>query len=401
MRIAFVTSEFPPETGKGGIGTYVDQASRMLAKAGCDVHVFAASQRRSADVLENDVHIHWVECAGPREFQEAVVTPFEQQHRIRAFDVVESPEIHANAGGVKKQFPALPLVVRLHAPSWIVEHTKKKYNPLTTKLRPVIGALLRGRIDLGYWGEYDAANDPDRQFAMMADSITAPSSIMKSWAVKHWGIDGNSIAVIPNPFVPPEEFLELPVPPRENIEVVFFGRLNVLKGLVNATRAMARILETHPACRFKVIGDDAAGPDQTITMREWMRARLTPYLERVEFSDGIAHDEIPAAIANANVALLPSLFESFSYTCAEAMAAGKAVVGSRGTGMQDLIAHESTGMLVDPENPDEIFAAVHRLLTDEDLTRRISLAARERISSQFAGEKLARVFIDHYRRVVA
>lgn len=401
MRIAFITYEFPPDTGKGGIGTYTSQVSAMLAQSGCDVHVFAGSHCRQERTVENGVNVHWVKCSNPHDFKDRVVAAFANEHETSPFDVMESPEIHGNASEIKKAFPHLPLVVRLHAPDWLVEYTKKKYVPLSSKLRFVMGALRRGRVDLGYWRRYHASNDPDRQFALMADSITAPSATMKNWATKHWMISSSAVTVMPNPFAPLSDFLQLPIiGADENIEVVFFGRLNVLKGLVNATYAMKKILKEHSACRFKVIGDDGPGPKHKITMRQWMQAQLKPYLARVKFCDGLPLNLLPEAIRNAGIVLLPSLFESFSYTCAEAMAAGKAVVGSRGTGMEDMIQDEGNGKLVDPKKPRDIYSAINRLLRDNERRLRLSTAARESMAKQFAGEKMAKVYLDHYRNVI-
>ena len=43
MRIAFISWEFPPATGKGGIGTYVTQIAKAMACMHHDVHVFAGN----------------------------------------------------------------------------------------------------------------------------------------------------------------------------------------------------------------------------------------------------------------------------------------------------------------------------------------------------------------------
>ncbi len=401
MRIAFITYEFPPNTGKGGIGTYTAQTASMLAGEDCDVHVFAGSHDREQHEILNGVHVHRILCSDPHDFTEKVLNPFSADHAVSKFDLIEAPEIHANASRIKAELPDLPLVVRLHAPNWLVERTKEKYIPLTSKLFFSLGALRRGEIDAGYWRTYDVDKDPDRTFAMMADSITTPSHIMKKWATEHWRIPADSITVMPNPFQPPRDLIQQPIAADENVEVVFFGRLNVLKGLVNATRAMKTILRDHPACTFKVVGDDGPGPDRKTTMREWMQTELQPHLDRVTFRDGVPYESLAGEIRSAAIALLPSLFESFSYACAEAMAAGKAVIGSRGTGMEDLIRDGSTGMLIGPDNPREIAAALDQLIRDKALRQRLSVAARKEIASQFSEERLGSLYLDHYQRVAA
>src|SRR5690349_21831002 len=48
MRVLLVSQEMPPETGWGGIGTYVNTISRALATRGCDVHVLSVAPGLSA-----------------------------------------------------------------------------------------------------------------------------------------------------------------------------------------------------------------------------------------------------------------------------------------------------------------------------------------------------------------
>src|SRR5690606_13718964 len=97
-------------------------------------------------------------------------------------------------------------------------------------------------------------------FTNCADCITAPSEAMKAWAVKNWHIPPEKIEVIPNLFSPSAALLNIPlIQGKENKKIIFFGRLNVLKGLVNATFALKKILAEHAEWKFVAIGDDGAG----------------------------------------------------------------------------------------------------------------------------------------------
>ena len=136
----------------------------------------------------------------------------------------------------------------------------------------------------------------------------------------------------------------------------------MLKGLVNATKALALIMAEFPDWHFTVIGDDGPGPYGNQSMRRWMQEKLKLFLSRVSFFDGLKYEELPAAIADSSIVVLPSLFESFSYTCIEAMAAGKAVVGSNNAGMADIIQDGKNGLLANPENYRVIYSAVKKQL---------------------------------------
>ncbi len=401
MRIAFITYEFPPETGKGGIGTYSKQVASMLANGGWDVHVFAGSPNESRLLNIDRYTLHYVQCADGFDFRKKVVPIFGKQHEEKPFDLMESPEINSNAWEIKRAFPLIPLVVRLHAPNWLVEKLKKKYVPFFAKLRFVLGALRRGKWDAGYWRTYHFREDTDYQFTVLANEIAAPSKIMKTWAIDCWKINADKITVLSNPFNPPKVFVSLPI--EKNLvhkEILFFGRLNVLKGMVNGTIAMKKILKNFPEYRFKVIGDDGVGPSGNTGMKKWMHNTFSELIERVIFEEGLPYEKLALSISNASIVLLPSLFESFSYTCAEAMAAGKAVVGSRNTGMADMIDDGKTGLLVNPYNADAIYEALKLLITDNDYRYKLALGARKAICTKYNTELLLEEYQTFYKNVM-
>lgn len=401
MRIAFISYEFPPDNGKGGIGTYVKQVANSLAGMGCDVHVFAGSPYRTCTEYIDGYWVHWVQCSDGNDYRNKVVNIFAAQHAVASFDVMESPEINGNAWEIKKRFNDIPLVVRLHAPDYLVESLKKHYVPFFAKLRFVLGAVRRFKWDLGYWRKYNKDTDADYQFIQLADAITAPSDTMKEWVVKNWKISPVFISVIPNLFTPSDALLNIPISEENKYKrIVFFGRLNVLKGLVNATRAMKEILTDYPDWHFRVIGDDGDGPYVGIGMRDWMKKKLQSIISHVEFLDGLNYETIPAAISETEIVLLPSLFESFSYTCVEAMAAGKAIVGSNSGGMKDLLQNGESGLLIDPENYRAIYAAVKRLIQDNELRYSMAVKARERVLTDFDATCTVEKMIAFYYQVI-
>ncbi len=104
MRIAFISYEFPPDTVIGGIGTYTYQIAKLLSGENFDVHIFAGSHIQSARSLENGITVHRVYSSGPGDFKKNVVLYFEREHTYRAFNFMESPEIHSNAIEIHRLF---------------------------------------------------------------------------------------------------------------------------------------------------------------------------------------------------------------------------------------------------------------------------------------------------------
>lgn len=374
MRIALISYEYPNETPAGGIGTYTFQLANLLAEAGVAVHVFAGSSIADSIQREGDVVVHRVKCDDPHQFRQAVVPEFSSQHLVQPFDLAESAEIHGNALEIKKAFPHLPLLVRLHAGNHLVESLKRSYVPLGIKLRFVLGALRRGRWDAGYWRCYRFEKDPDYRFVQLADVITAPSGQMRDWAIRNWRLPADAVKVLQNPILE-NSALKAARTDNEEKVILFYGRLNVLKGLLTITEAMAQLLKDNPSWTWIVAGDDGPAADGKSSMRSWMKQRLAKVLGQVRFCGSVPSKEVPALLQKCSIVVVPSLFESFSYVTLEAMYAGKSVVGSKGTGIAALIEEGTTGLLADPFRKIEWRLALQALIDDKSLRRNIGEAA--------------------------
>lgn len=380
--MAFISYEYPPDTAIGGIGEYTRQVASLLANEKFDVHIFAGSHIQSNTCIENEITIHRVQCTGPHNFKTNVVPYFEMEHACNPFQLIESPEIHGNAAEIKQSFPTVPLIVRLHASNWLVESFKKQYVPLNTKIRYFLGALRRGKWDLGYWRNYDYKNDADFIFVQLADFISAPTIQMKNWVSINWKINPDKIKVIENPFVENEAFKNA-ITDNEEQAIIFYGRLNVLKGLITATKAMKQILKNNPGWRWIVIGDDGTAADGKASMKVWMQSQLKNVTAQVTYYDSLPNKKIPELLRQASIVLIPSLFESYSYVTIEAMCAGKAVIGSTNTGIASLIENNVTGRLANPYNNKEWKNTVQQLINDKKLRQRIGKAAREYVESKY------------------
>ncbi len=75
---------------------------------------------------------------------------------------------------------------------------------------------------------------------------------------------------------------------------------------------------------------------------------------------------------------------------AESMALGVPVIGTRVSGIPELVDHEETGLLVDAANPRELADALERIVTDLPLRQRVIPAARQRVTDVFDNRKLIR-----------
>lgn len=103
---------------------------------------------------------------------------------------------------------------------------------------------------------------------------------------------------------------------------------------------------------------------------------------QVEFTGWV--DDIPARIASWDVFVLATHFEGLSFALLEAMAAGLPIVASRAPGVEEVIVHGETGLLVPPDDPEALAEAARQLLEQPLLAERMGKAARETCTAQFS-----------------
>lgn len=146
--------------------------------------------------------------------------------------------------------------------------------------------------------------------------------------------------------------------------VLSVGRLAPEKHLEALAPALAQL----PDCHLGVVGSGPAEADLRSTF-----AGLP-----VTFVGPLAGADLAAAYASADIFVLPSLTETLGLVALEAMAAGLPVVAMRRGGIPDLVADGETGLLVDPEAPDDLTRHLRALAEQPVLRLRLGAAGRRR-----------------------
>jgi trehalose synthase len=147
-------------------------------------------------------------------------------------------------------------------------------------------------------------------------------------------------------------------------------------------------------------GPESAGvaddPESDAVLRDcldlWARLsgpiRNRVHLACVPMADGDEAATIVNALQrHATAVVQKSLAEGFGLTVAEAMWKERPVVGSSVGGIVDQVVHGETGFLVDALDQDEYAEAVCAVLDDEQMARRMGVAGRERVTSEYLGDR--------------
>jgi glycosyltransferase involved in cell wall biosynthesis len=137
--------------------------------------------------------------------------------------------------------------------------------------------------------------------------------------------------------------------------------------------------------------------DLVIIGRPREKGRVALAMERLGLNDivttisGVSDEQLARLYGEAEVAIVPSLYEGFSLPAIEAMSCGVAVVATSGGALPEVVGVSGkTGLLVEPNSPDALVAAIGRLLDDRDLRERLGAAGRERVIERFTWQVTAR-----------
>jgi glycosyltransferase involved in cell wall biosynthesis len=185
---------------------------------------------------------------------------------------------------------------------------------------------------------------------------------------------------------------ELGAPP-EAVCVLALAALVRRKGLDVLLDALARPALSGTSFHLWIAGD---GPERRALEA---RARAPDVAARVRF---LGPREDKADLLGACDALvLPSRREGLGVAALEAMACGRTVVASRVGGLADAVVHERTGLLVPPEDPDALAAALSRIVRDAPLRERLGAAGPARIAEAFTASQMCDAYARLYRELLA
>ena len=402
MHIAFISHEYPPDTAVGGIATYVKQAAEMLALRGHEVEVFCASGTREGTEDEEGVLVHRLRnpslhTDGTGDFSARIAPVFAARHRAAPFDVLEGPEYRAEARDAVALVPDIPLVVKLHTPSYMLRSLNTAlYSPARRTLSAAKSLLKRERP----FYDYRPEEDLERTHCLEADEVAAPSRAVGERVARDWGLDTEKMAYYPLSYVPDKALLRVPLQ-TETRRVTYYGRLEMRKGVVDLAGAIPLILDACPDAEFRFVGRSLPSPKMGSDMKTFLAQKLARH-RAVEFRDPVPPVEVPALLAETDVCVFPSLWESFGYTCLESMAAGRGVVATDPSGMAEMLRDGSTcfGLLVPPQSPEKIAAAVIALLQDPAQRMRLGAAARERVLDDYSLERVGTLQEESYCRAI-
>lgn len=269
------------------------------------------------------------------------------------------------------------------------------HHPITVdrELDLAHATTLRRRLTLRRW--YGFLRMQQRVAPRIPRVVTVSESSKRDLAAQ-MGVPADHLQVVP---IGVDEQLFTPRPDVERVA----GRLMTtasadvpLKGLSVLLEALAKVRVERPDAHLVVIGrlKDGSGVPALIDALGLDGA--------VEFVSGVSDERIVELYAQAQVAVVPSLYEGFSLPAVEAMACAVPVVATTGGALPEVVGRDGeSARTVAPGDPSALAAMLVEVLGDPAQRDRLGRAGRERVLQRFTWRAHAHGLVDLWRAELA
>lgn len=190
----------------------------------------------------------------------------------------------------------------------------------------------------------------------------------------------------------------------DDVVVLYAGAIVPEKGVSHLVRAFRQIEAEAPHAALVLVGGAQLwlSPESNATAMAYeAEVRALAQGGRVKLVGTLPRQRMPEAFVAADIVAVPSIWaDPFPLVVCEAMAAGGAVVASNIGGIPEMVQHGHTGLLVPPDNVEQLATALRELYINRDLRHRLGAASRAQ-AQDFSWEVAARQTNGIYQRLLA
>lgn len=396
MKICFLSFEYPPFI-IGGAGTYAKHLCRELAKIGHKVYVISSGTAPKPSLsTENGVTVYRI----PIINKTFLKMPSYWLRLKKYYKIIEKEcggfdILHSNVTSdltLTKKTIKTPRVVTIHHSAHItfmITNPSLKELILNPNSETGLAAFLEKKLI-----------DFDKKSIEKADKIITVSNFVKQNLISIYKLPDSKISVIYNG-IHPEDY-ECPenevwkIKSMLNITnqpaILFVGRLEPRKGVHLLLKAFKLILK-HKKCKLIITGSGKQNLFKKL-------AKSLNVEKQTIFTGYVSNTTLKKLYNACNVLVIPSLFEGFSITALEAMAAGKPIVASNIGGIPEIIKDGVHGKLVDPRKTEDLAEALMLFIDNPKLAEEIGEKNKKYVAENFKWEKTAKLTEKIYENLI-
>jgi glycosyltransferase involved in cell wall biosynthesis len=405
LRVAYLTYRGKPHVG--GQGVYTRHLTKALADLGHSVEVFGG---QPYPVLDDRITMHklpsldifndqypgrmpayweiktWpdvVETARYMTGQFSEPLAFSKRAlrtltpRVNDFDLVHDNQ--CLGWDILKIEKIIPTIVTLHHPITKDRELEMSHAPSRWKRRSV-----------GRWYSFV---DMQGKVASKMPRIVVVSENSITDINKDMGVSRDCMRLVPVG-VDPDLFKPLPHIARQPGRLITTASADVaLKGLSYLLEAMATLRKDRDI-RLTIIGKPRPGHSMDLIDSLGLRPHI-------DFVSGVTDERIVELYAEAELAVVPSLYEGFSLPAIEAMSTGICLVATDGGALPEVTGtHNETVLQCPAANAVALAAAIATGLDSAELRARIGEAGRQRVVARWTWKHCAELTVEQYREVL-
>jgi len=406
LSIAYLTYRGKPHVG--GQGVYTRHLTKALVDLGHRVEVFGG---QPYPILDPRVELHklpsldifneqypgrfpaywefksWADIVEVAQFSKgtfseplafSVRAAKALKPRVGDFDLVHDNQcLGYSMIGIEKR---MPLITTLHHPITRDRALEMSHAPSRRKRRAI-----------GRW--YNFVKMQGRVARRMPRIVVVSENSIKDIHAD-MGVSLDRMRLVPVG-VDIDLFKPMPEVQRQTGRLITTASADVaLKGLQYLLESMAR-LRAERDIRLTIIGKPRPGHSMDLIEKLGLK-------EHIDFVSGVSDERIVELYAEAELAVVPSLYEGFSLPAIEAMATGICLVATTGGALPEVTGTDGDTVLSCPAgDSDALAAALRRGLDDAALRERVGTAGRRRVVERWSWRHCAQLTVDQYREVLA
>ncbi|MFP4248746.1 MAG: glycosyltransferase family 4 protein [Armatimonadota bacterium] len=377
MSIIFLADDFPPELG--GIQTFSCELARATAELGEEV-VVVASRQENTEPVDADLPFTIIRVPTGGSYPMAAMNLSAGAQQAAA-TLVETPPRCMVATKWSPEGPAAILAHgNLRCPIVLIGHGGEfslsggsflKWLTQKVVLKRMHLCLANSHYTAGLFRE---ARIPDERIGIIYGGVRVQDYDLPegrpAWLREEMGLDDRPL-------------------------LVTASRIVERKGHDTVLKALPELLERFPDLVWVVTGE---GPleEQLASL-----AQALGVADAVRFVGRIDRDRLAALYAAAELCVMPArpvrgkLAEGLGLVYLEAAAAGTPSVATNFGGIPDAVVDGETGLLVEPDDPEALAAAIAELLEDDERRMVMGRAARDRVRDEFTWTRVAERFLKH------